>query len=201
MPTSIYNSLSLGPLQPTGLVIQLANRSITRPKGIIEDVLVKVNDLIFPADFYILDMERETSSSKGTLILGRPFMRTARAKIDAYAGTLSMAFGNRVICFNLFDSMKHPHEEHYVFALDLFDGLIDDECADEFINDFPSIAGFDDTFTCQDCTNIEICSVCAKLNDNHVATNSTDSINTDTDTSNTITVANIDILGGSSTIP
>ncbi|CAJ2642326.1 unnamed protein product [Trifolium pratense] len=201
MPTSIYNSLSLGPLQPTGLVIQLANRSITRPKGIIEDVLVKVNDLIFPADFYILDMERETSSSKGTLILGRPFMRTARAKIDAYAGTLSMAFGNRVIRFNLFDAMKHPHEEHSVFALDLFDGLIDNECADEFINGFPSIVGFDDTFTSQDSTNIEICSVYAKINDNHVATNSTDTISTYTSTSNTITVANIDILGGSSTIP
>ncbi|CAJ2661899.1 unnamed protein product [Trifolium pratense] len=95
MPTSIYNSLSLGPLQPTGLVIQLANRSITRPK-------------------------------------------------------------------------------------DLFDGLIDNECADEFINGFPSIVGFDDTFTGQDCTNIEICSVYAKINDNHVATNSTDTINTET---------------------
>jgi hypothetical protein len=78
MPTSIYNSLFLGPLQPTCLVIQLANRSITRPKGIVEDVLVKVNDLIFPAYFYILDMQRETDSSKATLILGRPFMRTTR---------------------------------------------------------------------------------------------------------------------------
>ncbi|MCI45444.1 hypothetical protein A2U01_0066683, partial [Trifolium medium] len=66
-------------------------------------------------------MERETSSSVGTLILDRPFMRTTRAKIDVYAGTLSMAFGQRVIRFNLFDSMKHPHEEHSIFVLELFD--------------------------------------------------------------------------------
>ncbi|MCI28889.1 hypothetical protein A2U01_0050092, partial [Trifolium medium] len=115
--------------------------------------------------------------------------------------TFSMAFGKHVIHFNLFDAIKHPHEEHSVFALELFDDLIDDECADEFITDFPSIAGFDDTFTCRDYTNPETCSVCAEINDNHVATNSTDIINTDTDTSDTVTVANIDILGGPSTIP
>ncbi|MCI04138.1 hypothetical protein A2U01_0025182, partial [Trifolium medium] len=148
-----------------------------------------------------LDMERETSANKGTLILGRPFMRTSRTKVDVYAGTLSMAFGKHVIHFNLFDALKHPHEEHSVFALDLFDGLINDECADEFINDFPSIAGLDDTFTCQDCTNIEIYSVCAEINDNHVATNSINTINTDTSTSNAVAVANINILDGPSTMP
>jgi hypothetical protein len=62
MPTSIYDSLSLGPLQPTGLLIQLANRSITHPKGVVENVLVKVNDLIFPAYFYILDMQGNSYS-------------------------------------------------------------------------------------------------------------------------------------------
>ncbi|MCI60197.1 hypothetical protein A2U01_0081452, partial [Trifolium medium] len=81
-------------------------------------------------------------------------MRTSRAKIDVYAGRLSMAFGQHVIHFNLFDAMKHPHEEHSVFALDLIDDLIDDECADQFIVDFPSIAGFNDTYTCQSCTNV-----------------------------------------------
>ena len=57
MQYSIYASLKLGPLNKTGVVIQLANRSITYPKGVVEDVLVQVNDLVFPADFYVLDME------------------------------------------------------------------------------------------------------------------------------------------------
>ncbi|KAI5424413.1 hypothetical protein KIW84_030558 [Lathyrus oleraceus] len=55
-PNSVYNNLDLGPLQHIGLIIQLANRSNVRPAGVVEDVLAQVNDLIFPADFYILDI-------------------------------------------------------------------------------------------------------------------------------------------------
>jgi hypothetical protein len=62
-------------------------------------------------------------------------MRTTRAKIDVYAGTLSMEFGKCVIHFNLFDAMKHPHGEHSVFALELLAELIDEECTDKFITD------------------------------------------------------------------
>lgn len=151
----IPNSLSLGPLQPTGFVIQLANRSITRPKGVVEDVLVKDNDLIFPTDFYILDMQRETSSTKATLIFGRPFLRTARTKIDVYAGTLSMEFGDNIINFNIFDAMKHPNEEHSLFALELLADIIDDECADEFTADSPSFYDIHDTYTCESCTDVQ----------------------------------------------
>ncbi|GAU50734.1 hypothetical protein TSUD_410570 [Trifolium subterraneum] len=64
MPISIYNNLDLGPLQPTGLIVQLTNRSNARLAGVLEDVLMQVNDLIFPADFNILDMEGETNSSR-----------------------------------------------------------------------------------------------------------------------------------------
>ena len=72
MPLSIFNYLSLGPLQPTGVVIQLANRSVAHPTGFIEDAL-----LIFPADFYILDMEDGFSHGLVPIILGRTFMKTA----------------------------------------------------------------------------------------------------------------------------
>ena len=57
MPLSIFNSLSLGPLQSIDVVIHLANRSVAYPAGFIEDVLVRVDELIFPVDFYVLDME------------------------------------------------------------------------------------------------------------------------------------------------
>jgi len=77
MPLSIFNSLSLGPLQPTGVVIQLANRSIAHPTSFIEDVLVRVGELIFPADFYILDMEDKFSHGSVPIILGRSFMKIA----------------------------------------------------------------------------------------------------------------------------
>ncbi|RDY11536.1 hypothetical protein CR513_03779, partial [Mucuna pruriens] len=92
MPMSIYKFLNFGDLEPTGMTIQLINRSVVQPLGILKDVLVQVNELIFPTDFYVLDMEDETSGKGSTLILGRPFLMTARTKIDVHVGTLSMEF-------------------------------------------------------------------------------------------------------------
>ncbi|RDY03517.1 hypothetical protein CR513_12880, partial [Mucuna pruriens] len=69
MPTSIYKSLNFGDLDPTRMTIQLANRSIVQPLGVLKDVLVQVNELIFPADFYVLDMEDETLGNGSSLIL------------------------------------------------------------------------------------------------------------------------------------
>ncbi|RDX90313.1 hypothetical protein CR513_27843, partial [Mucuna pruriens] len=97
MSSSIYKSLNFGDLEPTGIVIQLANRSVVQPLGILKDVLVQVNELIFPADFYVLDMENETSWKGSTLISGRPFLMTAQMKIDVHVGTLSMEFGDNLM--------------------------------------------------------------------------------------------------------
>jgi hypothetical protein len=70
MPYSIYASFKLGPLNKTSVVIQLADRFIAYPKGVVEDVLVQINDLVFPADFYVLDMEN--SDQTAPILLGRP---------------------------------------------------------------------------------------------------------------------------------
>nr|XP_027062678.1 uncharacterized protein LOC113689040 [Coffea arabica] len=82
MPKSIYASLKLGPLKETGIIIHLADRTNAYPDGLVEDVLVKVNDLVFSADFYVLDMDDDHSSYPSPLLLGRPFMSTAQTKID-----------------------------------------------------------------------------------------------------------------------
>ncbi|XP_020209430.1 uncharacterized protein LOC109794391, partial [Cajanus cajan] len=126
MPLSIFKSLSLGPMQPTGVVIQLANRSVAHPTGLIEDVLVRVGELIFPADFYVLDMEEGFSHGSAPIILGRPFLKTARTKIDVYAGTLSMEFGDSIVHFNILDAMKHPSENHSVFRAEILDDIVDE---------------------------------------------------------------------------
>ncbi|XP_076912441.1 uncharacterized protein LOC143570755 [Bidens hawaiensis] len=57
LPYSIFKTLNIGPLKRTGVVIQLAEKSMVHPKGVLEDMLVQVNELVFPADFYVLDME------------------------------------------------------------------------------------------------------------------------------------------------
>ncbi|RDX90470.1 hypothetical protein CR513_27664, partial [Mucuna pruriens] len=70
MPALVYKFLNFRDLEPTSIVIQLANRSVVQPVGILEDVLVQVNKLIFLADFYVLDMEDEMSGKGSTVILG-----------------------------------------------------------------------------------------------------------------------------------
>ncbi|KAI5432038.1 hypothetical protein KIW84_035971 [Lathyrus oleraceus] len=107
MPTFVYNNLDLGPLQNTSLMIQLENKSNALPAGVVEDVLVQVADFIFLTDFYILDMEGETKSSKAPIMLGRPFMKTVKTKIDVDDGTMVMEFRNIIFKFNIFDVMKH----------------------------------------------------------------------------------------------
>ncbi|XP_027083781.1 uncharacterized protein [Coffea arabica] len=88
MPKSIYDSLNLGPLKETGIIIQLANRTCAYPDGIVEDVLVQVNGLIFPADFYVLYMDDRSAPNPSPIILERPFLSTAQTEIDVSKGTL-----------------------------------------------------------------------------------------------------------------
>ncbi|XP_048440153.1 uncharacterized protein LOC125477246, partial [Pyrus x bretschneideri] len=121
MPYSIYASMNLGELKQDGVIIQLADRSNAYPKGVLEDVLVQVNHLIFPADFYILDMEDSAHSTSLPILLGRPFMKTARTKIDVYKGTLTMEFDGEVIDFNISETMRYPVDDHSCFSIDVID--------------------------------------------------------------------------------
>ncbi|RDX63182.1 hypothetical protein CR513_58415, partial [Mucuna pruriens] len=149
MPTSIYRSLSFGDLDPTGMTIQLANRSIVQPLGVLKDVLVQVNELIFPVDFYVLDMEDETSRKESTLILGRPFHMTARTKIEVHAETLSMEFGDTLMQFNLFEAMKHPTEDHSPFGIDVIEELVEEYFQlSNSSEDMEAFVGDNDTINC-----------------------------------------------------
>ncbi|XP_048431090.1 uncharacterized protein LOC125472959, partial [Pyrus x bretschneideri] len=121
MPYSIYASMNLGELKQDGVIIQLADRSNAYPKGVLEDVLVQVNHLIFPADFYVLDMEDSAHSTSLPILLGRPFMKTARTKIDVYKGTLTMEFDGEVIDFNISETMRYPVDDHSCFSIDVID--------------------------------------------------------------------------------
>ena len=79
MPLTIFRKLGLGEPKPTTVTLQLADRSIKHPKGIVEDVLVKVDKFIFSVDFIVLDMIKDPEVP---LILGRPFLATGKALID-----------------------------------------------------------------------------------------------------------------------
>ncbi|GJR27480.1 uncharacterized protein Tco_1103712 [Tanacetum coccineum] len=114
MPRSIYEAMNVGKLKETGVIIQLADRSHAYPDGILEDILVQVKDLVFPADFYVVDMGKDNHSNSPSILLGRPFLKTARTNICVHEGTLTMEFDGQVIKFNIYDSMKYPGNEHSV---------------------------------------------------------------------------------------
>nr|GFD01173.1 reverse transcriptase domain-containing protein [Tanacetum cinerariifolium] len=81
MPLSIWKKLRLPTLNDTKMVLELADRTISKPTGVTENVFVKVGKFYFPADFVILDFVADPSV---LLILGRPFLSTAHALIDVY---------------------------------------------------------------------------------------------------------------------
>ncbi|KHN39916.1 hypothetical protein glysoja_046902, partial [Glycine soja] len=79
MPLSICRRLGELEIMPTRMTLQLADRSITRPYGVIKDVLIRVKHMVFPGDFVVKDMEED---HEVPVILGCPFMSTASCIID-----------------------------------------------------------------------------------------------------------------------
>ncbi|PIN19259.1 DNA-directed DNA polymerase [Handroanthus impetiginosus] len=124
MPYLIYRTLGLGEAKPTSITLQLADRSLTYPKGVIEDILVKVDKFIFPADFVVLNMEAD---SEIPIILGRLFFATGRTLIDIQKGELTMRVQDQQITFNVFKAMKFPNESDKCFDVSLFDNLAGNE--------------------------------------------------------------------------
>ncbi|KAK0586840.1 hypothetical protein LWI29_013208 [Acer saccharum] len=91
MPYALFKDLRLEGLKPTTMELILADRSVRHPIGVVEDVLVRVGELIIPADFVILEMETDSTKAREMpILLGRPFMSTAKAIIDVHKGRLSM---------------------------------------------------------------------------------------------------------------
>ena len=82
---------------------------------------MQVNNLVFPADFYVLDME---NGDQNTLILlGRPFLKTSKTKIDVYSSTLTMEFDGEIVKFNIYDAVKYPDDDIPVYSIDVIDSL------------------------------------------------------------------------------
>ncbi|GJS47230.1 putative reverse transcriptase domain-containing protein [Tanacetum coccineum] len=96
MPLLTYLNLGLGELAHTKLTVELADRTVKYPKGIAENVLVGIGKFIFPIGFIILDRPEDI---KVPLILGRPFLSTARAKIDVYKRKITLRVGEERIIF------------------------------------------------------------------------------------------------------
>ncbi|GJT46348.1 reverse transcriptase domain-containing protein [Tanacetum coccineum] len=132
MPLSIWKKLSLPELTPTQMTLELADRSITHPKGLAEDVYVKVGKFHFPTDFVVVDFEADP---RVPLILGRSFLRTGRALIDVYGEEITLRVDNEAITFNLDQTTRYSStNDKSVNRIDIID-----EVCEEYA---PELLGF-----------------------------------------------------------
>ncbi|XP_070047062.1 uncharacterized protein [Nicotiana tomentosiformis] len=93
MPYSVFKTLGIGQPRPTSMRLHMAGRTMKRPLGIIDDVLVRVDKFILLADFVILDCEMDYEVP---IILGRPFLDTGKVLVDVEASELTFQVGEKV---------------------------------------------------------------------------------------------------------
>ncbi|KAK8564490.1 hypothetical protein V6N12_036613 [Hibiscus sabdariffa] len=104
MPKSVFRKLGIGEAKPTTVMLQLADHSYVQPEGKIEDILVKVDKFIFPADFLILDCEADENAP---IILGRPFLATGRVLMDFGEDKLVLRVDNQQVKINIIRTENH----------------------------------------------------------------------------------------------
>ena len=137
LPYSAYLRLGLGDLKATPVTIQLADKSKRVPKGVVEDVMIRVGDFHFPADFIVLDIFPGPEVFERTpIILGRPFLATSSAVMDCKTGNVQLSVGDdkmEVKVYNL-ESILEEEEEEYQ-NVNLIDTLVQEHVNNVILQD------------------------------------------------------------------
>ena len=121
MSKTIFDKIGVGELKETRISLQLADHSIKLPLGIVEDLPIQIGKYFVPIDFVIVDMEEDANTP---LLLGRPFLNTARAVIEVHEGTISFTIGEEKITFHVNKFMKYPSNDEHVFRVDLIEECV-----------------------------------------------------------------------------
>ena len=121
MPLSIFKRLGLGEARPSIVTLQLEDKSLKHLRGVIEDVLVKVDKFIFLDDIIMLDMEEDQEIP---IILGRPFLATRRAMIAVQRGELKLRVQDDEVKFSVFDVIRHPIESDSCFMVEIVEAIV-----------------------------------------------------------------------------
>ena len=124
LPGNIFDQHDLGTLEQTDIILQLADKSTKIPRGIISDVIVKVEDFYYPVDFLVLDTENTRKESQPTIILGRPFLATINAQINCRTGAMDISFGNRKMRINVFNAFSNVPSDHECYQVDVIDDFV-----------------------------------------------------------------------------
>nr|GEV15116.1 reverse transcriptase domain-containing protein [Tanacetum cinerariifolium] len=131
MPLFVWKKIGLPELISTRMTLELDNRAIYTPAGITRDVFVLVGKFTFPADFVIIDYE---SNPRVPLILGRPFLRTARALIDVHGEEMILRDGDKrltLIMRHDTSSYSNQPQKESIYMIN-----IDDDSCEDFLEDF-----------------------------------------------------------------
>ncbi|GKC19989.1 reverse transcriptase domain-containing protein [Tanacetum coccineum] len=120
MPLSVWKKLSLPELTPTRMTLELADQSVAHPKGVAEDVFVKVGTFYFPADFVVVDYDVDPQVP---LILGRPLLRMARALIDVHGEELTLRVNDEAITFKVGHTSRYScnYYDETVYQVNVID--------------------------------------------------------------------------------
>nr|GFC63530.1 reverse transcriptase domain-containing protein [Tanacetum cinerariifolium] len=145
MSLFIWKKLSLPELTPTRLTLELADRSITLPKGDAEDVFIKVGKFHFPTGFVVVDFKADP---RVPLILGRSFLRTGRALIDVYREEITLRVNDEAVTFNLNLTTRYSftYDDLSVNRIDIID-VIREEYAQEILSFSKNSSGGNHTST------------------------------------------------------
>jgi len=142
LPYSVYLQLGLGELKPTSMTLQLADRSVKIPRGIVEDILIKVDKFYFTIDFIVLDTKPvQNVGVQIPVILRRPFLATANALINCRKGVMKISFSNMTVELNIFDISKMPRECYEIRSACLIEEIIE-EVIEESSTEDPLVACF-----------------------------------------------------------
>ena len=132
LPKAIYDRHHVGELQPFLIELCLADGSVRKPHGIVEDVIVRIERCYFLVDFLVVDMKITKELSQAPIILRRPFLATAKAVTDWGKGGVILKVGEHTVKFNINKLMKYPSQAFEdVGAIDLFDDQDIETCIEE----------------------------------------------------------------------
>ncbi|XP_076940446.1 uncharacterized protein LOC143609623 [Bidens hawaiensis] len=149
LPGGLYDQYDFGPLKRVETTVVLANLSHKLPRGIVRDVIVKVEEFYYPVDFLVLDYSSVDPTQQQNVNLGRPFLNTAHAIIDCRFGTVDMAFGNIKMRLNVFTNVAYSLASKECFMTDIIDGCVPHEYEE----------GMLDVCVCDDSKQVHICAL------------------------------------------
>ncbi|KAL1541501.1 hypothetical protein AAHA92_25713 [Salvia divinorum] len=124
LPLAVHQKLIEARMAETKMVIQLADRSCIHPKGVVENMIVKVHDFLYPVDFHVIKMTEQESAGSSGVLLGRPFLRTAKTIIDVFDDTICLDYHGDKYTFSIDEAMKKPMDVENLHSVDVIAPLV-----------------------------------------------------------------------------